>query len=433
VIHRRGLSGLLARHLAEQRWFGSGRSGPARVSIESQEVLLDGWPGLVRLVVTAEHGRYHLLLGLRPVGERGPEQVGETAAVGEVATDAGRAFCYDALVDPELAQVLLSIVAPAADAPGSRALTSEQSNTSLVFDERLILKVFRRLVGANPDVEVTVALAKAGFDYVADVVGVWQVAGDDCAIAQRFLTGGAEGWALAQTSLRDLYGGELAPEDAGGDFAPEASRLGALTAELHEAMAGAFGTEPADPAAWATMLQARTETVRHPDLDSGGVSTVLKGLATVADAGLAIRVHGDYHLGQVLRTDEGWFVFDFEGEPLRPGEERRLRTSPLRDVAGMIRSFHYAAQVASLEHGGHSVARLADAWEQRNRAAFLSGYRSGLKGADLVPSDPAAFAAVLGAYELDKAVYELSYEIAHRPDWVGIPLAGARRVLERAR
>ncbi|HWW53181.1 MAG TPA: phosphotransferase [Acidimicrobiales bacterium] len=431
MIKDRDLVAALPGHLAAQRWFGAKDRELGTVEIVHTEVLRAGWPALVRVEVLAAGDRYQLLLGLRPVGEW--EDVGR-AGVGELATTAGPAFCYDALIDVELGLVLLGLVAPdlASSVESVRPILAEQSNTSLVYDERFILKVFRRLDGANPDVEVSSALADVGFAHVAEPMAIWRsTTGEDLGLLQRFMRGGAEGWALALTSLRDFYADGGAPGEAGGDFSPEAGRLGQITGELHLSLAEAFGPEPGDAVGWAATVAKRISQVHHPDLDQAALAAVVERLASVPDGGRAIRVHGDYHLGQVLRTDEGWVVVDFEGEPARPVDERRGRTSPLRDVAGMLRSFDYASRVAASEHGG-DVAALADAWASRNRAAFLGAYHEVVGGQRLVPADPACFADVLAAFELDKAVYEVGYEQAHRPDWLPVALAGVRRLLADA-
>ena len=147
-----------------------------------------------------------------------------------------------------------------------------------------------------------------------------------------------------------------------------------------------------------------------------------------AEPGPAIRTHGDYHLGQVMRTDAGWYVLDFEGEPDRPLEERQRPTSPLRDVAGMLRSLHYASAVALAERDGPEFEQPAAAWEARNRQAFLDGYLPAATKGGILPADQASVDAVLAAFELEKAVYELAYERAHRPDWVHIPQAAISRL-----
>jgi maltokinase len=156
---------------------------------------------------------------------------------------------------------------------------------------------------------------------------------------------------------------------------------------------------------------------------------------SVADTGPAIRVHGDYHLGQVMRTDKGWYVLDFEGEPDRPLAERSLPSSPFKDVAGMLRSFDYAARVALSERGEQETGELhqakATAWQQRVRESFLRGYLSSDGITEILPADEESIRAAITAWELDKAVYEVGYERGHRPDWVGIPLAAIDRLLGR--
>ncbi len=156
------------------------------------------------------------------------------------------------------------------------------------------------------------------------------------------------------------------------------------------------------------------------------------GCATVRDPGPAIRVHGDYHLAQVLRTDAGWYVLDFEGEPARPLEERTRPSSPLKDVAGMLRSFSYASAVA-LSYQEDDLSSLGRAWEARNRECFLAGYlRKAMDGEAILPTDPAVRSAVLAAFELDKALYEVAYERANRPDWAHIPLGAVQRLTSEA-
>ena len=374
--------------LGRQRWFAGDR--PSKVTVSTDELLADGDVPMRRLVVDADAVSYQILVGSRPADQL-PDAVVDDAVIAEV----DGVVVYDALVDPDLALRLLDIVS-GETAERVRPAGAEQSNTSLVFDDRVILKVFRRLAhGPNPDVEVTTALDAVGFNHVPEPIAVWRENGFDLAIAHEYLLGGSEGWAMALTSLRDLYASGGDPAESGGDFAADAERLGTTTARLHLALAEAFGV---------------TEGVDDPHL---------------------IRVHGDYHLGQVMRTDLGWFILDFEGEPARPLEERRQPASPYKDVAGMLRSFDYAAQVALRDRGEDERSGLeaaAAAWEQRNRNAFLAGYDNA-KGIDeLLPADPGERARRLRFYELEKARYELAYERAHRPDWEDIPRTAIARL-----
>jgi maltokinase len=200
-------------------------------------------------------------------------------------------------------------------------------------------------------------------------------------------------------------------------------------------MADAWGAEPGDPTRWIDqMLVGVGEVAAHAGpsvLDAEAVRTCLDETRRLEDAGAEIRVHGDLHLAQVIQVDAGWIVLDFEGEPARRRDERFTSSSPLRDVAGMLRSLHYAAAtgLAEWDQGDAELVGLLDAWEQRNRDAFLAAYFVEPGVDALLPVDPTGRVALLAAFELDKAVYELDYELAHRPDLVSIPLAGIDRLL----
>ena len=431
------LAAALADHLPRQRWF-DGSERPAELRSISQEVIADGWPALVHVVVETGSGRWQLVLGLRPAGQWPAALEGKPeAVVGELDTEQGRALAYDALIDADLGLAVLARVAPDVHAERARPLLGvEQSNSSVIYDESVILKLYRRLLdGPNPDAEVTRALADAGFDNVAEPLGQWRMDGMDLAVVNRFLSNGTDGFHLALTSLRDLYGARGEPGEAGGDFAPDARRLGIITARMHVALASAFGAGPATPAAWADEAETSLEDVDLGDVDVAAVRRAFASLRGLDDAGASVRTHGDYHLGQVLRTDAGWFVLDFEGEPLRPLEVRRRPTSPLRDVAGMLRSLHYAAAVALRQwndDGDEEVVALADAWERHNAFAFLEGYAAAQGVDELLPGNEEACTVVRRAFELEKAVYEVRYERAHRPEWVDIPLTAVSRLVAPA-
>ena len=438
MIETGHLQQLLLNHLPKQRWFAAGEVAPDAVEVLSVTPLREGWPGALHVIasVQADGGadRYQLVVGLRPPDEIEVFLEGKVEAyIGDAQTSQGPAHAYDAVFDPELALDLLHHVAPDITAERARVLQVEQSNTSIVFDERHIMKLFRRLSpGGNPDIEVTTALAAVGFEGVAAPEAVWQQGGDDLAVVNEFLSGGSEGFSLALTSLRDLYDRRTAPEECGGDFAPEARRLGIVTAKLHLAMAEAFGTTDPDPGAWSADMVAQLERLGDVAVDTAAVRSRYEALGAVTEAGRAIRIHGDLHLGQVMRTDTGWFVLDFEGEPDRPVEERRRPSSPLRDVAGMLRSFHYAAEVALRDRGEEitdELAALALAWEARNSFAFSEGYRA-VRGIEALLPPEETCVLIQFAFELDKAVYEVAYEQSHRPDWVVIPRAAVDRLLE---
>lgn len=431
---------LLADHLAGQRWYDHD-GPPARVSAADSERWLDGDPTLWWLLVDAHDGdrhlgRYQLVLGCRPAGQEHAFLRGKTTELlGVVDGDDGPVSVYDAFIDPPLALEVLSRIAPDVEARSVRPLAVEQSNTSVVYDEQVIIKLFRRIhAGENPDVDAVSRLAEQGFTHVPEQYGVLAkpdpVAGavQHLAVARQFLTGASDGWHLALASLRVIIADHLESAASGGDFGPDAERLGAITGELHRSLADAFGAGDAHVDAWVAGFRAQLDRVRQ-HVPADRISARYDEVARLRTPGPALRIHGDLHLGQVLRADTGWYVIDFEGEPARPLAERLAPSSPLRDVAGMLRSFHYAAQVVHHERGEDpDAAELAADWEERARARFLEGY-FGVEGIDRVLPDEQSAALLLQAFELDKAVYEVGYETAYRPTWVGIPLGAIRRLL----
>jgi maltokinase len=444
----------LATWLVEQRWFAGKGHGLRDLAIVADAQVVAGDPELRHLVVAVSHGTsvdyYQALVGLR---RRLPLRL-EHAVIGPV--DDGR-IAYDALHDAELTKPLLDGFATDATVngiqlrkiPGARFATGldslvlalEQTNTSLVYGEESILKVFRRLApGPNPDLEVTAALAQLGSAHIAEPLGWAEMRLEGVptilAILSRYLRLASDGWSLAATSVRDLYalttegpleGAAARPvtaAGAGGDFAGESHRLGIATAQVHADLAEAFGTDelPADAVGKLTeqmyrkldlAIAAVPELAKYADMFSAAFSK----LASVTGPIQVQRVHGDYHLGQVMRTETGWVVLDFEGEPATPLAQRRARSSPLRDVAGMLRSFDYAARHQLIGHpDAATLTAVAGDWVHRNSAAFCAGY------AEAGGLDPEANDVLLRALQLDKAVYEVLYEARHRPSWLPIPL-----------
>lgn len=435
----------LPEHLSRQRWAGALERPVASVAVQWLEVVRTEEPMLVWTVVRARFGDgedqdYQLFLGVRPV-ETAPDflQGKERELVAVVPQPPGGLVVYDALVDPDLAIEVLHLADPDIEVVVRRPLVLEHSNSSVVFDEAHILKIFRKVVpGPNPDVEITHVLAERGFDHVLAPTAELRRDGMDLAVLRDFLVGATEGWELARASVRDLLAGRLPPEESGADFAPDAERLGAILANLHLCMADAWGAAPGDAARWAAEMEANLHGVvvgvrdsGPPSFDAAAVRARFQDLARLRDAGQQIRIHGDLHLAQVIKADAGWKILDFEGEPARRRDERFTTSSPLRDVAGMLRSFHYAVALGQAEWGGGDaeLAALAEQWEQRNRDALLAGYL-GTEGIDaLLPASDEARDLVLSAFELDKAVYEVAYELGHRPEHVTIPLAGVARLL----
>lgn len=405
--------------------------------IRRVDTLRDGWPSLLWVLaeVRGDDGRgapswYQVPLGA--ASER-PDELPDVAHVGQMETPRGAAHLFDALADEELALEFCSIVAPEIPVSTIRAQPGEQSNTSLVLDERYIVKVFRRVQpGPNPDVEVTEALGRVGFGAVPVPIAVWRRNDTDFAVTRRYERSRGDGVELATASLREMFNRRRSPRDCKLDFAPEAHRLGEDVARLHVALAEAFGAEPADGGAWADDMSAQLHRVASGHLDTRRIEEVYRRLRHADDLGAAIRIHGDLHLGQVLRVARHWMVLDFEGEPARPVEERRRPSSPLRDVAGMTRSFHYAAGMALRDTGtpDKELRVLADAWSERAINTFLAGYAEVDDVHRLLPRARASRDALLSVFEMDKAVYEVAYELAHRPDLVDIPIRAVERLLD---
>jgi predicted trehalose synthase len=304
-----------------------------------------------------------------------------------------------------------------------RRLTGEQSNTSVTFGDALIVKHFRRLVaGVNPELEISRHLTeRAAFPYTPRLAGALEYLAPDgtlsaFAVAHELVAGSRDGWRWLLDRLQ-----------RGDDALPSLQRLGERTAALHLALGRetadpAFDVEPvttADVAGWTQAVQRQLDDARAslggtlPDGVGARVeATGLEGLV----GSVKQRHHGDFHLGQTLTVGDGddFFIIDFEGEPLRPLDERRRKHTPLRDVAGMLRSLGYAAASAPAPAG----------WESRARRAFLEGYRAAADRAPFLPGDDQAFTRALAVLEVEKAAYEVVYEANNRPDWVPIPVRG---------
>jgi maltokinase len=345
----------------------------------------------------------------------------------------------DAFERPEVAARLASLAGVPTEGARVRPLDVEQSNSSVVLDDLHVLKLYRRIeAGPNPELELLSALAAQGFRNVPALEGTLETRGPPVETALASVTalvpsvGG--GWELTLESFGDdpswlpdrawrlgevtagLHAA-LASNDSDPHLAPEepsAESLALLAAAIDEEIASTFATLPEDDALGA--VAHRAEDIRD----------LVHDLAAAGPSGLAIRAHGDYHLGQVLWTTDGdWVVIDFEGEPARSLPERRRKRSPLRDIAGMTRSFAYAADAGLLLEGPAPP----EGWVEACRSAFIDGY---LASADerLLPPSRSGFDRLLALFELEKLVYELRYEARNRPAWAAIPVVGLLRLLE---
>jgi trehalose synthase-fused probable maltokinase len=443
----------LREYVLQQRWYGSKSEEVASVSAVDAFPLRDGEDEPLLAIAVVEvrfasgmHDLYNVPLGLRRGDDGGFARVDGWAA-------------FDALEDEELVRYLVELVRSQASVGHDggevqfctvgglvedirtvgavRPIGSEQSNSSVVLDEQLVLKLYRRLeAGVNPELELLRFLTERGFPAIASLEGwaahLGQPLDATLAIVQHYVPVREDGWTMA-----------LADVAAGGDgFLERVRRLGEVTGSMHSVLA----SEPSDPAfspeepsaeALALIVARIDEEIDQtfaslpdePELEpiAGRADELrdrLREIGRAGPLGRLIRHHGDYHLGQVLWTEAGdWVVLDFEGEPARPLRERRHKRSALRDVAGMLRSFSYAASASALERGIEPPT----GWEGRARSEFLAGYLAEVDPT-IVPNG--ALERQLRLFELEKALYELHYELGHRPDWVRVPVAGILQLLD---
>src|SRR5215212_6600409 len=445
--------------VVEQRWFGSKSREVTHLNVMEAVPLRTESPMLVLALIEAvfsagTHETYQVPLGFRPAAEGWAERVICTAEDWTV---------YDGLADPAFGRELLHRMRSDAEvtvddgvlgfhwAPSAssdtvptrpvdvRPVGVEQSNSSIVFSDELILKAFRRVEpGENPELELLRFLSARGFPNIAPLAGWYDFEGRlvdaTLGILQEYLAGARDGWELTLD--------ELAADPDG--LLERIQALGEVTGELHTVL----GSEASDPAFAPDEPSMESLSILTADVDEQiervfvdlpdspalepilgrgqDVRERLQLLSHIGAGGKVIRTHGDLHLGQTMLTpDRGWAILDFEGEPARSLPERRLKRSPLRDVAGMLRSFSYAAAGSSILRG---VAAPED-WEDRAREAYLGGYLSAVDPS-LLPPGQQATDQLLTVFELEKVVYELRYELNNRPDWVAIPVAGIVRLLE---
>ncbi|MGH2858314.1 MAG: maltokinase N-terminal cap-like domain-containing protein [Solirubrobacteraceae bacterium] len=448
--------------LERQRWYASKSRHIAGLELDDCVTLAESPPLLLTLMqarfASGSHELYQLPLALvAPERDPGPTAVART----------DEWVAIDAVADAERARALLRAMDTGAQLEGesgcvrfrradaeptgqlalhapARTVGVEQSNSSIVFGDETVLKVFRRLEpGVNPELELLRFLGERSFEHIAPLQGWYEYDGRgySCTlgVAQRFIADAVGGWEWAL----ELIGSE--PET----LLQRLGSLGTVTAELHNALASDAGDpafSPEEPSAESLSLLTATidediERIftRLPDDErlaaivgrGQDVREQLSMRAQTGPGGRSIRTHGDYHLGQTLHIARDgasrWLIIDFEGEPARPLFERRQKRSPLRDVASMLRSFAYAASASEVMRGRPAPPEI----EARARNAFLEGY-FGTIDAGLLPAGEAAIWNLLAIFELEKAVYELQYELDNRPKWLPIPAAGIARLLESA-
>ncbi|WP_209427784.1 maltose alpha-D-glucosyltransferase [Pararhodobacter sp. SW119] len=492
---------VLPKWLPLQRWFAAKDRAIGEVSMTLLGEMSDGTHGLGAIDVDLgdETQRYFLPISLR----WGPENLRPGApklsyTLAKIRRGPEMGALIDGANDERLASALLEsvrredrfesehgIVAFEAserlremDDPGPpQYLGVEQSNISVSFGGKVIMKIYRRLrAGEQPDVEVARFLTEtAQFPHTPHFLGAatWRPGGDDdgdettIAAVFPFVPNQGDAWAGITQALRsDLAANESwSSIDAEADHEREGfgfplnigRLLGQRTAESHRAFATptddpAFALEPMSAQHlkdWARETAEETEAVLSrlkaarrglPDADAALAEQVLASRKALLDRGRAVakmrpqgmlsRIHGDYHLGQVLLAQGDVSIIDFEGEPTRTLAERRMKSSPLRDVAGMLRSFDYAALMAVRLHPqgegaiAESARRRGEEWRRSTAEAFLGAYLEHAEGAPNLPGDDDALRRLLDLFVLRKAVYEVAYDLGNRPGWVGIPLRG---------
>jgi len=527
---QRAFEEILPRYLRQRRWFAGKARRIKQVRISEQVPLVTGESLATLVLVTVEYTegdpeQYVLPLALAR-GERASEIVERTphAVIARALVEGSEALLVDALAEPACVRSLIEqigrrrrfrgehgviasqptaafrrLVRPDAPLPEPVLSRAEQSNTTVIFPDRVLFKLYRRVEpGPNPELEMERVLSeRLGFPHVPPLAGSleYQPAHGEpmtLGIVLGYVPNEGDAWQYTLDELagfleRALAYSEDPPSlrlevesllDLAGQTPPtmvyelidtyvEAVRLlGQRTGELHRALASvtddpAFAPEPFSMLYQRSLYQAmrshllQTLALLRQQLASLPVSTreqadavlqrereivqVYQKLLQKLLPAQRTRCHGDYHLGQVLYTGRDFVIIDFEGEPARPLSERRLKRSPLLDVAGMLRSFHYAASATLLEQqqrGLLSDLARAEAWLRFwygwVSAVFLQGYLEVVGSTALVPSDSKDLGTLLEAYLMDKAIYEIRYELGHRPDWLAIPLGGVLELL-RAR
>jgi maltose alpha-D-glucosyltransferase / alpha-amylase len=501
---------ILPSYLRTCRWFGAKARSIREMRIIEQIPVAEDAGQLWLLQVAYADGApdiYSMPVQL----ETGPaaEALARTTPQAMIARVGDKGFLYDALWDPEFREKIFRLMAtgailkgrggqlvglgssllaqePADKAPPSQVLNAEQSNSSMLFDNRFFLKLYRKLEdGMNPDVELTRFLSEnQQFAHVPAFVGAIEYRRERSeptvvALLQAAAPNEGDAWALTLDAVghyfervlakkSDLQSAAVAPGpllDAllGGVYPEKAKLIGRRTGEMHLALAAEstdkrFAPEPFNAMAQRSVYQSMRASLRRafallqkklPELPEAFRAEAAQVLAAEQQiltaerqtlerhASAKIRIHGDYHLGQALYTGKDFVILDFEGEPARPLSERKLKRSALRDVAGMMRSFQYAAYSALWQPAMRTedvpfLEHWADLWYRQVSATFLESYLATAAGASFLPQKEGDLTVLLEAYLLDKAVYEVGYELNHRPDWVLIPIRGIKHLLQLA-
>jgi trehalose synthase-fused probable maltokinase len=440
----------LVEFVRAQRWFASKSSELIGTRIADAAQLRDESPRLLDALVdvrlgSGAHETYQLVLGATADEALGPP-IGSFDGIA----------VYEALADPAFIRELFhlmrgsgsvvsgdgtldffaieSLTAEAPSFDSVRPIGLEQTNSSVIVNDELIVKAYRRLeAGVNPELEMLRFFVQHAFANVPRLSAWWSYSGTplnaSLGIVSQYIRDATDGWTLALSEL---------PRRADA-FVARVDRLGTVIGEMHAVLASdpsdpAFSPEEGSTESLALLAATVDDEIAAvftglPDDEAlvpiaghgDAVRDLLQGLSTIGSVGKRIRHHGDLHLGQTLWAGDDWMIIDFEGEPARGLTERRLKASPLRDVAGMLRSFAYAVTVTGADPGFEDVLR----------TRFLDSYYEAVGPSGLMPPRETA-ERLLRIFELEKAVYELGYELEHRPDWVGIPVAGIQRLLSVA-
>ncbi|KJS30952.1 MAG: alpha-amylase [Desulfatitalea sp. BRH_c12] len=519
----------LALYIARQRWFGAKSRSIKTLSIREVLPVKDRDTSAVLLLIDLQYAdgtsEGYSLAVANAVAEEAEVLMEKhpRAFIARVcrADEHKHSFLVDGLIQKRFCLSLLKMIARRASLRGSVGrmtavstrefktlhrqdempyeiylLKAEQSNTSVVFGERLILKMFRRLQeGTNPDLEIGRFLTRRGFAHMPAVAGALEYSLDrgeptTLAILQAYIPNHGDAWAFTLDSLYRFFesilttaGEVLPPQPAGGlltlartEIPQEVSdRIGVYlkavlllaerTADMHTVLASDTTDPVFEPESFSRLYQRslyqsmrslagqvlpqfKKIMSRMPEQTRLAGERILARREDVLDTfrrlvgerltGKRVRCHGDYHLGQVLYTGKDFVIIDFEGEPARPISERKIKRSPLRDVAGMLRSFHYAADMALMHEQSRGLFKperravmeaWSDYWYRWVGAAFLGRYLESSRTGGFLPDTDAEIKILLDAFLLEKAVYELGYEMNNRPDWVRIPLKGIEQLL----